>query len=156
MPVKSAGLLLYRFHNSQLQVLLVHPGGPFWKNKDAGAWSLPKGEFAEDEKALTAAIRETKEEIGLEVKGDFIDLSSVRMKSGKIIYAWAVETDFDPAQLESNTFEMEWPPKSGKTQAFPEIDKAEWFTPEEANVKLNETQRQFLQRLLDKINSEHI
>ena len=152
MPIKSAGLLLYRLTGSQLQVLLVHPGGPIWKNKDAGAWSLPKGEFSDDEDALQAAIRETNEEIGKEVSGDFIELSPVRMKSGKIVYAWAVEADFDPSTLKSNLFEMEWPPRSGRKQTFPEVDKAGWFTLDEAKQKLNVTQQQFLDQLADKLH----
>ena len=115
----------------------MHPGGPFWANKDLGAWSIPKGEFNDDENALDAAIREMEEETGHKVDGKFIELTPVRIKSGKTIYAWALKQDFDPADLQSNSFEMEWPPKSGIKKSFPEVDRAAWFTPEEAREKIN-------------------
>lgn len=152
MPKKSAGLLLYKYEHTQLLVLLVHPGGPFWKNKDAGAWSIPKGEYTEDESPLHAAIRETEEEIGLKVDGEFIELSPVKLKSGKIIHAWAVEQEFTIEDLASNFFEMEWPPKSGAMQSFAEVDKAGWFTLEEAKEKINSGQWPLLVDLENKIN----
>ena len=137
MPNKSAGILLYRFREKQIEVFLVHPGGPFWAKKDLGAWSVPKGEFEPHENPLEAAKREFKEETGFEVSGNFIELTSVKQKSGKLIYVWASEGDFNPEEINSNLFEMEWPPKSGKRQAFPEVDKAMWFNVEEAKQKIN-------------------
>lgn len=148
---KSAGILLYRFSNKLPEVLLVHPGGPFWARKDMGAWSIPKGEFDTTENPLDAAIREMKEETGVRVFGDFIELSPVKQKSGKIIYAWALQMDIDPAKIQSNDFEMEWPPKSGKKQSFPEIDKAEWFSMEEAKTKIIEGQVPILNELGNKL-----
>src|SRR5688572_17390162 len=145
--VKSAGLLLYRFRSHVLEVLLIQPGGPFWANKDAGAWSIPKGEFGEDENPLDAAIRETEEEIGKKVKGDFIELNPVKLKSGKVIFAWAVESDFDPSKLKSNLFEIEWPPKSGNKKSFPEVDKGAWFSAEEAKEKMNAGQVPLISQL---------
>lgn len=152
MAKKSAGLLLYRFINASPEVLLVHPGGPFWVNKDIGAWSVPKGEFDQHEEPLTAAIREVKEELGLEVSGDFIELSPVKQKSGKIIYTWAVEQDFNPSNIISNTFELEWPPKSGKTIVIPEVDKASWFNIEEAKRKVIPAQVPIIDNLLENFN----
>jgi len=140
MPKQSAGILLYRNINSQLQVFLVHPGGPFFKNKDAGAWSIPKGEFLDDEDALQAAKREFLEETGQPVDGEFIKLSPIKLKSGKTVHAWAVEGDIDHNAIVSNVFEMEWPPRSGKTASFPEVDKSGWFSAEEACVKVNVAQ----------------
>ena len=130
----SAGIILFRTGNdinNDLQVLLVHPGGPFWAKKDLGVWSIPKGEIAGGENMLDAARRELKEETGIEVDGSFIALSPVKLKSGKIIYAWAIKYDFEIINITSNTFEMEWPPKSGKVKDFPEIDKADWFRMED-------------------------
>ena len=126
-PKTSAGILLYR-RQPELQVFLVHPGGPFWAKKDLGAWSLPKGELDEGEDPLAAAIREFTEETGFPVDGDFRALSPLRQKNGKIIHAWAVEGDCDPAELRSSPFSMEWPPKSGKQQEFPEVDRAHGST----------------------------
>lgn len=146
---QSAGLLLYRRNKKNLEVLLVHPGGPFWKNKDAGAWSIPKGEFDGDEQALDAARREFEEETGFHCSGEFLELSPVKMKSGKSIYAWALDKDIDAAAIRSNTFEMEWPPKSGKQKSFPEIDKAKWFSPAEAKQKINVSQSAFIDELLE-------
>jgi predicted NUDIX family NTP pyrophosphohydrolase len=140
MPKKSAGILLYRFDNSLLQVLLVHPGGPFWAKKDLGAWSIPKGEFEADEPPLDAAKREVEEETGINVQGKFIELAPVKQKNGKIIYAWAVQGNFNAAKIKSNEFELEWPPKSGKKQAFPEVDKAAWFAVNEAMEKIVKAQ----------------
>ncbi|MDQ6763196.1 MAG: NUDIX domain-containing protein [Bacteroidota bacterium] len=137
---QSAGILLYRKNKNELEVFLVHPGGPFWAKKEAGAWSIPKGEFDDEEDALTAAKRELLEETGISVSGDFIELQPVKLKSGKTVFAWAIEGDADAASIVSNYFEMEWPPHSGKMQSFPEIDKAAWFTIEDAAKKINEMQ----------------
>lgn len=126
MSKQSSGILLYRQKNDQLEVLCVHPGGPFWKKKDLGAWSIPKGEF-EDEDALLAAKREFEEETGIPIDGEMVALTPQKQKGGKVVYAWAVEGDLNPEDIRSNTFELEWPPKSGKRQQFPEIDKAEWL-----------------------------
>ena len=137
MPKQSAGILLYRKVDHQLQVFLVHPGGPFFRNKDDGAWSIPKGEFLDDEDALAAARREFMEETGQPINGDFIKLSPVKLKSGKIIHAWAVKGDIDHEKIVSNLFEIEWPPRSGKKASFPEIDRAAWLEPSAAKVKIN-------------------
>jgi len=150
MLKQSAGLLLYRKTNNELQIFLVHPGGPFFKNKDAGVWSIPKGEFLNDEEALTAAKREFKEETGHSIDGHFIPLSPVTLKSGKIVYAWAVEGDIDAQNIHSNLFEMEWPPKSGKKQSFPEIDRGGWFNIEEAKLKINGGQLGLIEGFLAK------
>ena len=149
MPKHSAGVLLYRKLNSELQVFLVHPGGPFWKNKDEGAWSVPKGEYEESEDPLEAAKREFYEETGQYIDGRFMALAPVRLKSGKIIHAWAVEGDIDHYHIKSNLFEMEWPPKSGKTQAFAEVDRAGWFTVEEAKMKINAAQIGLVEELVN-------
>jgi len=148
---KSAGILLFRKLGRDCELFLVHPGGPFWKNKDEGAWSIPKGEFTEEEDALAAAKREFKEETGVNCNGKFIKLASVKLKSGKIVYAWALEKDIDPAKIKSNLFEMEWPPKSGKWQSFPEIDRGAWFTPATAKQKINPAQATFIDELLEKL-----
>ncbi len=136
MKRKSAGILIYRFAGKDLEVLLVHPGGPFWAKKDIGAWSIPKGEFDEGEEPLAAAIRELKEETGLEVSGDFIPLTPVKQNSGKLVMAWAIEFDCDHTKVTSNLFEMEWPPNSKIMKMFPEVDKAAWFKLEEASQKI--------------------
>jgi len=136
MAKKSAGILLYRRVNTAPEVLLVHPGGPFWKNKDIGAWSVPKGEFADDEQPLIAAVREFKEELGIDVSGDFIELIPQKQKSGKIVYTWALEQDTDVDDIVSNTFELEWPPRSGKMIEIPEVDRAGWFSMNEAKLKI--------------------
>jgi predicted NUDIX family NTP pyrophosphohydrolase len=151
MPKKSAGLLVYRHSANQsgLEVLLVHPGGPFWRNKDQGAWTIPKGEFDDDEDPLAAAKREFKEETGSpSPSGQPIQLTPIRQKGGKVVHAWAIEGDFDPATLKSNWFEMEWPPRSGKVERFPEIDRAEWFTTEVATGKILQGQQELLGELL--------
>ena len=140
MSKQSAGILLYRFDDKQLQVFLVHPGGPFFRNKDTGAWSIPKGEFLDDEEALTAAKREFEEETGRAIDGKFIGLEPIIQKSGKKVFAWAVEGDIDYNTIFSNTFEIEWPPKSGKKQTFPEVDKAAWFDTDTAKLKINRAQ----------------
>ena len=139
MPKKSAGLLLFR-RREGLEILLVHPGGPLWAKKDEGAWSIPKGEIDPDEDPLAAARREFEEELGSSVTGDFVTLAPIRQASGKLVYAWAVEADFDTATFASGTFSMEWPPRSGRQQEFPEVDRAEWFTIDEAKRKINKGQ----------------
>ncbi|KAA9039081.1 NUDIX domain-containing protein [Ginsengibacter hankyongi] len=147
---QSAGLLLYRTGKNVLEVFLVHPGGPFWKNKDEGAWSIPKGEFGENEEPLKAAIREFLEETGKVVFGKFLKLNPVKQKSGKDIFAWALEKNIDAAQIVSNNFEMEWPPHSGKFQNFPEVDRGEWFLINEAKKKINAAQVSLLTELEEK------
>lgn len=147
---QSAGILLYKFTNQKIEFLLVHPGGPFWANKDEGAWSIPKGEFEDDEEPLDAAIREFHEETGMDINGDFISLEQVRQKSGKIVHAFALEKNIDPKKIKSNTFSMEWPPKSGSEQEFPEIDKAEWFDINTAREKINPGQAPLLDDLITK------
>jgi predicted NUDIX family NTP pyrophosphohydrolase len=146
---KSAGLLLFRRTSAGVEVLLVHPGGPLWAKKDEGAWSIPKGEIDADEDPLAAARREFEEELGCPVSGEFIALAPIRQASGKIVHAWAVEGDFDPATLSSGSFSMEWPPRSGRQQQFPEVDRAEWFTIENAKRKINKAQIP----LLDQVSS---
>jgi len=148
MPKKSAGILLYKIENKILQLFLVHPGGPFWIKKDDGAWSIPKGEFDDNEDALEAAKREFEEETGVKISGNFIELHPVSQKSGKIIYAWAVEGDIDPEKIKSNEFEIEWPPKSGKMKSFPEIDKAAWFDLTVASKKIIGGQLPLINELL--------
>ncbi|MDB5125379.1 MAG: hypothetical protein JWP94_3508 [Mucilaginibacter sp.] len=148
MVKQSAGILLYRKNNDQLQVFLVHPGGPFFKNKDLGAWSIPKGEFLSDEDPIEAAKREFMEETGQPIEGEFIPLEPVYLKSGKKVYAWAVEGDIDHEIIVSNLFEMEWPPRSGKMQSFLEIDRAAWFTVDEAKEKINAGQAGLIECLV--------
>lgn len=149
---KSAGILLYRKHAGVHEVFLVHPGGPFWKNKDLGAWSVPKGEFQDDEKPLLAAKREFKEETGIDVDGDFIPLTPVKQKSGKLVMAWALHKNIDPSILVSNTFNFEWPPKSGKYIEIPEVDKGGWFTMDEARNKIIPGQVPIINELGDLLN----
>ena len=144
---RSAGILMYRRPGAGLEVLLVHPGGPFWARRDLGAWSIPKGEYAEGEDPLTVARREFAEELGHEPAGDFWELGELVQPSRKVVTAWAVEGDFDVAGLKSNTFELEWPPKSGRKAQFPEVDRAEWFSPAEAETKILPGQREFIDRL---------
>jgi len=144
---RSAGLLLYRKRAGTLEVFLVHPGGPFWTKKDAGAWTIPKGEIGEDEDPLVAARREMAEETGFSPEGRFIELPPVRQKAGKLVLAWAVEGDCDPAQLRSNLFEMEFPPRSGRMAEFPEVDRGDWFSLGEARGRILEAQMPFLDAL---------
>jgi predicted NUDIX family NTP pyrophosphohydrolase len=151
MPKLSAGLLMYRRRDGQLEVFLVHPGGPFWAKKDLGAWTIPKGEYLGDEDPLQAARREFQEETGFTAEGSFIALGDLKQPSGKILTAWALEGDCDPGQLRSNTFLMEWPPRSGRQAEFPEIDRGAWFAIEGAREKLLPGQRPLLDRLLQKI-----
>ena len=148
MSIKqSAGILLYRNTNKVLEVFLVHPGGPFFKNKDEGVWSIPKGEFLDDEEPLNAAKREFEEETGQFIDGDFISLGSIKQKSGKIVYAWAVEGDINHETIYSNTCEVEWPPRTGKKITIPEIDRAGWFKVDEAKRKINPAQAELINRL---------
>jgi predicted NUDIX family NTP pyrophosphohydrolase len=146
----SAGILLYRRTGGALEVLLVHPGGPFWTKKDLGAWSIPKGEAGEGEELRACALRELEEELGSPfdfAPGELTELGSVRLKSGKVVHGWAAEADFDPATLNSNTFAVEWPPRSGVECEFPEVDRAEWFDLEEARRRINPAQAAFLNTL---------
>lgn len=143
----SAGLLMYRTVGCDTQVLLAHPGGPFFKNKDEGAWSIPKGEIEPDEDYLAAAQREFEEETGLTSAGPFIELTPVKQKGGKVVHAWAFEGNCDPAEIVSNTFTMEWPPKSGQQQEFPEIDRAEFFDLQAARRKINAAQVSLIDEL---------
>jgi predicted NUDIX family NTP pyrophosphohydrolase len=152
-PKRSAGVLLYRRRASALEVFLVHPGGPFWARKDQGAWTLPKGEYGADEEPLAAAQREFREETGFVAAGNFIELGSVRQKSGKIVTAWAVEGDCNPADLVSNTCEVEWPPRSGKKVEVPEIDRGRWYDLAAAHRYIREEQRQFLDTLVSSLRA---
>ncbi|MDP9337922.1 MAG: NUDIX domain-containing protein [Acidobacteriota bacterium] len=152
MAKSSAGLLMYRKREGQVQVLLVHPGGPLWKNKDGGAWFVPKGEINPGEQELAAAQREFQEETGLVATGEFLSLGTVKHKSGKKVAAWAFEGDCDPAAIKSNTFEMEWPPKSGKMARFPEIDRADFFTLEGAQEKMHVAEFEFVTRLAEQLS----
>ena len=147
MGKSSAGLLLYRIHEAAIEVLLVHPGGPYWKNKDEGAWSIPKGEFLPGEAPIVAARREFFEETGVAIKGQLYALKPLRQAGGKIVHAWAVEGDLDPATIVSNTFEIEWPPRSGRLQSFPEIDRGAWFTLPAAARKILRGQVPLLEEL---------
>jgi predicted NUDIX family NTP pyrophosphohydrolase len=147
---KSAGLLLFRRTPAGVEVLLVHPGGPLWAKKDEGAWSIPKGEIDADEAPLAAARREFEEELGSPVSGEFIALAPIRQASGKVVHAWAVEADFDPATFTSGMFSMEWPPRSGQQQEFPEVDRAEWFSIDNARRKINKAQIELLDQLANR------
>jgi predicted NUDIX family NTP pyrophosphohydrolase len=144
---RSAGLLLFRRTSAGVEVLLVHPGGPLWAKKDEGAWSIPKGEIDAGEDPLAAARREFEEELGSSVSGEFIALAPIRQASGKIVHAWAVEGDFDSSTLTSGMFSMEWPPRSGRQQEFPEVDRAEWFSLDDASRKINKAQIELLNQL---------
>lgn len=147
MPKTSAGLLMYRRKEGHIEVLLVHPGGPFFRNKDDGAWSIPKGELEPGEEPLAAACREFTEEIGIEPQGPFTPLTPIRQKGGKVVHAWAFEGDCDPAAISPNTFPLEWPPRSGKMVDFLEVDRAEFFDLETARRKINPAQRELLDEL---------
>ncbi|HEY3552480.1 MAG TPA: NUDIX domain-containing protein [Solirubrobacterales bacterium] len=153
---RSAGILLFRRQGGEVEFLLVHPGGPFWAKKDAGAWSIPKGQIEDEEEPRACAIRELEEELGNAPELDpaqLIELGSIRQKAGKTVEAWAAEADFDPAALASNTFAMEWPPRSGKQQEFPEVDRAEWFDLETAREKILPAQAELLDRLLEEVGA---
>lgn len=153
MPKRSAGILLYRRTAAGLEVLLVHPGGPFWAKKDVGAWSIPKGEYSADEDALAAAKREFAEETGLRLEGEFLALGSFRQSSAKTVEVWAVEGDADAAGIASNTFAMEWPPRSGRMQDFPEVDRAAWFAAPEAARKILKGQMPILDALYSRLRA---
>jgi predicted NUDIX family NTP pyrophosphohydrolase len=148
VPRQSAGILLYRFAGEAPEVLLVHPGGPFWARKDAGVWSIPKGEYDDTEDPLVCALREFEEETGTSLDPEEpVELGSIKQRSGKVVTAWAAEGDLDADSIRSNTFTMEWPPRSGKTAEFPEVDRARWFALDEAREKLNPAQIEFVDRL---------
>lgn len=151
MARKSAGILLFRFRDKSLEFLLVYPGGPYWVNKDPGAWSIPKGEFEDVEDPFMAAWREVREELGVWPEGEFIPLTPVKQKSNKVIYAWALQYDIDTASISSNTFEIIWPPGSGIKKQFPEVDKAAWFGIEEALQKINPGQSGLIKELVQKL-----
>ncbi len=153
MPKNSAGLLLYRRAGRILEVFLVHPGGPFWAKKDAGAWSIPKGEFEPGENPLDAANREFREETGLTVRGEYLALKPVQQRGGKIVHAWAVRSDVEAEAVKSNVFSMEWPPGSGKLREFPEIDRAAWFKVDEAKRKILKSQLGLLEQLEQSVSS---
>ncbi len=152
MPQISAGILLFKL-DPDLKFYLAHPGGPYWKNKDEGAWSIPKGVIEEEEEKLPAALREFEEEIGFKPEGNFIALGSVKQKGGKVVYAWAVESSLpDVYQIRSNSFEIEWPPNTGNRQQFPEVDRAEFFEVDQALKKINSAQKAFIERLQDELH----
>jgi predicted NUDIX family NTP pyrophosphohydrolase len=156
MARRSAGILLYRQSGDEPEVLLVHPGGPFWARKDDGAWSIPKGEYADDEDPRAAALREFEEELGTAPPGGahaLVDLGEVKQRSGKVVTAYGLEGDLDASDITSNTFEMEWPPRSGKTEEFPEVDRAGWFAPAEARAKLVPAQAELIDRLLERLTA---
>ncbi|WP_312991976.1 NUDIX hydrolase [Chryseobacterium flavum] len=148
----SAGILLFKKEKNSLYYFLVHPGGPFWKNKDLGSWSIPKGEILPDENPLDRALKEFKEETGKIIDGKFIELSPIKQKGGKTVYAWALESDLDTADLYCNTFALEWPPKSGKIMEIPEVDQWQWFPSEEAQQRINTAQKDFITELENVIN----
>jgi predicted NUDIX family NTP pyrophosphohydrolase len=150
---RSAGLIMYRKLKGEIEVFLVHPGGPFWVNKDRGAWTLPKGEYFEEEEPLVAAQREFQEETGFVPQGPFLELGSIRQRSGKIVSAWAFEGDCVPDALISNTCEIEWPPHSGRRLEIPEIDRGRWFSMNEASEYMREEQRELLRRLAESARS---
>jgi predicted NUDIX family NTP pyrophosphohydrolase len=153
----SAGILLFRRGGEGVEFLLVHPGGPFWRRKDLGAWTIPKGQIEDGEEARACAVRELEEELGRAPELDperLIELGSIRQRAGKVVEAWAAEAEFDPASLDSNTFSMEWPPRSGSEQEFPEVDRAEWFDLERAREKILPAQAELLDRLLERLESD--
>ena len=154
MPRLSAGLLTYRIKDGVTQVLLAHPGGPFFVNKDAGVWSIPKGEPETDEDLLVTAQREFEEETGIKPSGPFVPLKPIKQKGGKVVHAWAFEGDCDPASVKSNTFTMEWPPHSGRQQEFPEIDRAEWFDLATARKKIKAGQEALIEELATIVKGE--
>jgi predicted NUDIX family NTP pyrophosphohydrolase len=151
MPKRSAGLLMYRRSRGTLEVLLVHPGGPFWEKKDLGSWSIPKGEYEAGEEALAAATREFQEETGLVAGGPYTELTPIRQQGGKLVQAWAFEGDCDAESLKSTTFSLEWPPNSGRRREFPEVDRAGWFSIGEARRKILPAQADLLDELAVKM-----
>jgi predicted NUDIX family NTP pyrophosphohydrolase len=152
MPKRSAGILLYRRPNGEPEVLLVHPGGPYWEKKDLGAWSIPKGEYDDAEDPRACALREFEEELGARPpEGDLAALGTAKQSGGKVVTAWAVEGDLDPAGARSNTFTLEWPPRSGVMRDFPEVDRADWFTLDDARRRINPAQAVFLERLREEL-----
>jgi predicted NUDIX family NTP pyrophosphohydrolase len=154
---RSAGILLFRRNGGGTEFLLIHPGGPFWAKKDSGVWSIPKGQIEDGEEAQACAIRELEEELGPVPELDrerLIELGTIRQRAGKVVEAWAAEADFDPAELASNTFAIEWPPRSGREQEFPEVDRAEWFGIETAREKILPAQAEFLDRLSERLESK--
>ncbi len=153
MAQASAGILLYKREGGKLRVLLVHPGGPFWAKKDLGAWSIPKGEYADGEDPAAAALRECEEELGQRLQGNLVPLGEARQPSGKRVVAYALEGDFDVSRLCSNSFEMEWPPRSGRRQSFPEVDRAAWFVLDDARSRIHSGQKVFLDRLAERIGT---
>jgi len=151
MTKQSAGILLFRRRRKTIDLLLVHPGGPYWAKKDDGAWSIPKGLFDEGEDPLAAGIREFEEETGLRLEGPFVELGVFKQPGGKRVFAWAAEGEFDLASFRSNAFSMEWPPRSGRMRSFPEADRADWFSPEDALVKVTRGQRPIIDALLARL-----
>ena len=148
---QSAGIILFKLEINRPTIFLVHPGGPYWQKKDAGSWSIPKGEFDEGENPLEAAKREFEEETGYALSGDFIEFTPIKQKGGKLVYAWAHENDIDAANIKSNTFNLEWPPKSNRIVAFPEIDRAGWFNIDDAKIKINPAQALLIDELEEKL-----
>jgi predicted NUDIX family NTP pyrophosphohydrolase len=152
VPKRSAGILLYRRRTKGPEVLLVHPGGPFWAKKDLGAWSIPKGEYEEGEDPRACALREFEEELGAPPPaGELAVLGTAKQAGGKVVTAWAAEGEIDPANVQSNTFELEWPPRSGVVREFPEVDRAQWFSLAEARRRINPAQTVFVDRLEDEL-----
>ena len=151
---RSAGLLLYRWNQREIEVFLAHPGGPFWAKKDRGAWSIPKGEFLDGEDPLAAARREFKEETGFAVEGDFVELGAIRQAGGKLVSAWAIEGDLDPANVVSNRFELQWPPHSGRMIEVPEVDRCAWFRLREARERILPSQSPILDRLAEMLGGQ--
>lgn len=155
MPKRSAGLLMYRHRDNALEVFLVHPGGPFWAKKDLGAWTIPKGEYTDEEEPLAAALREFREETGFTAEGDFLPLGEIRQAGGKLVTVWALEGDCDPTALVSIPFEMEWPPRSGQRASFPEVDRGAWFALQEAHTHILASQQPILDRLAKRVRQQH-
>ena len=154
MAKRSAGILLYRLADGGPEVLLVHPGGPFWARRDQGAWSIPKGECEPGEDPRAAAVREFAEELGSAPPSEeLVDLGAITQRGGKVVTAFAAEGDLDPAAIRSNTFEMEWPPRSGRMREFPEVDRADWFAPDDARKKINPAQADLIERLLERLEA---
>jgi predicted NUDIX family NTP pyrophosphohydrolase len=155
MTARSAGILLYRLTGTGAEVLLVHPGGPYWRGRDRGAWQIPKGEILAGESAETAALREVREELGTSLQGTLVPLGSLRQAGGKVVEGFALKQYLDVAAVVSNRFELEWPPRSGRRQSFPEIDAAQWFTLTEAEAMILPSQQPFLDRLADHLTLRH-